>query len=169
MFCFNSKKVGYVKKTHGVKGELIIELDFKIPKKQFLDKWVFLEHEGTLIPFSIEYYQIIDEKTFIIKLQQINSIENAKRFSLCNFYVSKELPWVLNTELKIIGYKLFDNNNILLGVINDYLPIKNNPIVQITHKNQKYLIPINKELIIKQDDTEKIIYLKLSKDELINS
>ncbi len=168
MFCFKSKKIGYVKKTHGVKGELIVELDFDISKNFTLNKWVFLEYEGTIIPFSIDYYQIIDKKAFIVKFKQLNSIEDSKLFSLSNFYVSNESLLTQKVENNIIGYKLFDKNNNLLGTITDFISIKNNPLVQVIQENKKYLVPINKNLILKRDDQKQNIYLNLSKDELIN-
>ncbi len=168
MYCFKCKKIGYVKKTHGINGEIIVELDFEIQKKFNLNNWVFVELDGATIPFLVEYYKILDNKTFIIKLKQLNSIEESKRFSLCNFLVSSEIPWILKIEQNIIGYKLFDKNNIYIGIINEYIPIQNNPIAQVIYNNQKVLVPINKKLIIKKDDFQKVIYLNILKDELIN-
>lgn len=163
MLCFNSKKIGYVKKTHGTKGEVIVEFDFPLPKSFKLNKWVFLKYEGTLIPFLVEWYEIINERTIFLKFIDFDTIFSIKRFICSQFFVEKTLPWIKKIKpiyLDIEGYKLF-NNKIFLGIIDELIPIKNNPIVQITKMEKKILIPFQEQFIKKIDHKNKTVILSL--------
>ncbi|MGQ9847941.1 MAG: ribosome maturation factor RimM [Bacteroidales bacterium] len=163
MLCFNSKKVGYVKKTHGTKGQVIVEFDFPLPKNFKLNEWVFLKYQGTLIPFMVEWYQIIDEKSIFLKFIDFDTILSVKRFVASLFFVEKTLPWIEKIEpiyLDIKGYKLF-NNKTFLGIIDEQMPIKNNPIVQITDMENKKLIPFQAQFIKEIDHNNKTVILSL--------
>ncbi len=168
MSSFNSKKAGYVKKTHGTKGELILTLVYSISEDFYLEEWAFLKHEGMLIPFSIEEYEIIDNQNLIIKFSQINDISEAKKFISSDFFVDKSLMWLKEAEKKnFVGFSLYDNHHQLLGIIIEILHIKNNPIVQVKDGKHKFLAPFNDQIIDKIDFENRQIFLKFSKNELI--
>lgn len=166
MLCFNSKKVGYIKKTHGTKGEVVVEFDFPIPKIFKLNEWVFLKYEGTLIPFSVEWYEIIDEKTIFLKFLYIDSILSAQRFILSHFHVENTLAWLKKIEpiyLDLTGYLLY-NNQTFMGIIDELIPIKNNPLAQVIDSGEKKLIPFQPTFIKKIDHDNKTIILSLPKN-----
>lgn len=163
MLCFKSKKVGYVKKTHGTKGEVIVEFDFPLPKAFKLNEWVFLKYEEILIPFEVEWYKIINEKSIVLKFIDFDTILSIKRFICSQFFVDETLPWIKKIEpiyLDILGYKLF-NNKTFLGIIEELIPIKNNPIVQINEKGIKKLIPFQAQFIKNIDHKNKTVILSL--------
>jgi len=163
MLCFKSEKVGYVKKTHGTKGEVFVELDFPLPKKFKLNEWVFLKYKEHSFPISVEWYQILDDTSFLLKFLKFDSIEAVQRFILSHFYVEDTLPWLKHIEpiyLNIIGYKLF-NKNVFLGDIDDVFPIKNNPLIQINDRGNKKLIPFHSQFIKKIDHENKLITISL--------
>ena len=168
MFCFKSKKIGYVKKTHGTKGEIVVSLDDKIPKNFIIKDWIFLKKDGYLIPFFLENYKTLDDYTLIIKLKQLNTIDEGKKFLLSEFHVDENLHWIKNFVTYYIGYKIYDTNNILIGTIKNHLPLKNNPLLEVTNDDREILVPYNQELIVKVDYKEKSIKIKLSLDELIH-
>jgi len=163
---FNIFKSGVITKTKGLKGELYCLTDFPIPKTFDLNEHFFIEHEGLIIPFNIEYYKIAKDYFFIVKLKQINSINEAKIFINDPFYLDKE---ILNNEkndnlqlLKFINYYLKDISYSFEGTIKNILIFKNNSIAEIiTPKNKSVLIPFNKQFIKKIDKKNKVIYLKL--------
>ncbi|MCX7863226.1 MAG: ribosome maturation factor RimM [Bacteroidales bacterium] len=168
MNCFSCKKAGYVKKTHGIKGELIIQLDYPITDNFYLKDWAYLNYEGMLIPFRIDYYEEVDSLHIIIKFYHIKNIEEAKRFVNCEFFVDNHMQWLQEYEkLNVKGYSLFDSNNELLGTIIDMLPIKNNPVVEVKKEKNKFLVPFHQSIIKYTDHNKKEVFLKLSKDELI--
>jgi len=163
MLCFNSQKVGYIKKTHGTKGEVIVEFDFPLPKKLKLNEWVFLQFQGTLIPFSVEWYEILDERTIILKFVDYNNIDKIQPFVLCPLHVDKNLIWLKKIEpiyQNLQGYKLY-NQKQYLGQINEIIPIKGNPLVQIENNNQSILIPFHNEFIKNINHNKKIVIIEL--------
>ncbi len=166
MFCFNSKKVGYVKKTHGINGEVVVSFLFKIPKKFSIEEWVFLKYEGILIPFLVEYYQVLDEWSVLFKFKQLHTIEEAKRFVLSELFVDAKTKWLKETEISYIGYQVFDKEKVSLGTIVNFLPINNNPLIETKLATKKILIPFNPATIKKIDHFTQSIYLSLLKNEL---
>jgi 16S rRNA processing protein RimM len=163
MDCFNSKKIGYVKKSHGTKGECIIQFDFPLPTSFKLTKWVFLLYEGALIPFSVEWYQILDEQSIIIKFTQINSVDTIQRFVFSDFHVEKDMPWLLKvkpTFQNIQGYDVFMTNGKEIGIVDEVFPDKKNPLIQISRNGKQQLIPFQPVFIKKIDTKTKSIYIE---------
>lgn len=164
MLCFDSKKVGYLKKTHGIKGEVIVEFDFPLPKSFKLTKWVFLKYEGTLIPFMVEWYQILDDHSIILKFINFNNVDSVKIFVFSEFHIESNVKWLTKIEisyLNIVDYKIFDPSQNYLGTIIEILPIKNNPVAEIRNGNQTILIPFHDKFIKSIDHNHKSIILKL--------
>ncbi len=168
MFCFNSKKVGYVKKTHGIKGEWVVALDFKIPDNFILKEWVFLKYEGMLIPFSIDYYQVLDNWTILIKCHQVTTIEEAKRFLFAEFHVDANLKWIINLPKTVIGYQVYDKQKEYLGTIIQLISIPNNPVVETVLEDKKILVPFNTAIIKKIDHHSQMVFLTILKNELLD-
>jgi len=163
MLCFNSQKVGYIKKTHGTKGEVIAEFDFAFPKTFKLNKWVFLQYQGTLIPFSVEWYEIIDEKTLILKFLDYDQLNTIQPFVLCPLHVEKSLAWLKKIApiyQNLQGYKLY-NQQQYLGLITETIPIKGNPLIQVENNNQLTLFPFQENYIKEINHNKKIVIIEL--------
>lgn len=164
MLCFNSKKVGYVKKTHGIKGEVVVEFDFPIPENFKLNKWVFLKHDGILIPFMVEWYKILNENSIILRFVNYEDIDSIKIFISSEFHVESNIEWLSNVKisfLNLANYKIFDTEQNYLGIIKEVLPIKNNPVVEVDKDNKSVLFPFHENLIQSVDHNSKSIILKL--------
>jgi len=70
--CF---KVGYISKTHGLKGEVtaIFDQDFELDEITSL----FLEFNGSLVPYFLEDFSDRGDKSFL-KFESIDSIKRSR-------------------------------------------------------------------------------------------
>ncbi len=164
MNCFNSKKVGYVKKSHGIKGECIVQFDFKLPSSFKLTEWVFLQYEGTLIPFSVEWYQVLDERSVIIKFLQTNSLNDIQRFVFSEFFVEHDLPWLKKVKYdvqNIKGFTVFLSDKTEVGMIDEVFPDKKNPLMQICRNGKTQLVPYQSAFIKKIDMETKTVIIRI--------
>ncbi len=164
MLCFDSKKVGYVKKTHGIKGEIIVEFDFPLPESFKLTEWVFLKYEGTLIPFMVEWYQVLDDNSILLKFINFEDVDSIKIFIFSELHVESSLKWLSKIKtsfLNLTDYKIFDPEQNYLGTIKEILPIKNNPVVEVCKGDESILIPFHDKFIKSIDHNNKSIILKL--------
>ncbi|MCX7728267.1 MAG: hypothetical protein N2203_02240 [Bacteroidia bacterium] len=154
----NLIKAGKLGKTHGTKGELSIHLDVEVDWDKITS--VFIELDNTPVPYVIEYFEYLGNKT-IVKLKMVSSIEEAKKLTNKNI-------WLLeNCVYKDIVYDWIDfvvidsNTNTPIGKITDWI-IQNNAewMILSGKDNKEIILPFHDELIDKIDEENKIIMYK---------
>jgi len=83
----NCTEIGYVKKTHGVKGEVQIVfhdgLDEMIERLDYL----FFEVEGLLVPFFIDSIFSIGPNSAILLFETLGNKEEATAFVGCKLFI----------------------------------------------------------------------------------
>ena len=73
--------LGYTSKVHGKQGELIIKPDVDFPEEYLNLESVFIQlnkRDNSLIPFFISNSQLLNNGTLKIKIEDVNTIEEAK-------------------------------------------------------------------------------------------
>lgn len=153
---------GRVVKTKGIKGEIGIFMDVDEPVLyRSLDAF-FIERKRDLIPFLIQTLDIEGNKA-TVKLEGINSIEEAEMLTGCPIY----LPLALLPALKedqfyyheIEGFEMIDQHAGRIGTIKEVMDIPRNPLFVVQHGEKEILIPVMDEIIEKIDRKEKKIYI----------
>lgn len=150
---------GTIAKTHGTKGELKVIADIKVK----LTEWAFLEIREKPVPFYIEQAQAASHDEWLIKLQDINTVEQAQAFVGYKMLVpkpkGKRKPAA--GEFNLTGFKLVDIN---LGPIGEIVATEELPqqTMLVTHyKEQQVMIPMVEAFISDVDENKEIIYLNL--------
>lgn len=151
--------VGKVVRTKGIKGELII---YFFTQKLCCNESdiVFFENfnTDTFGPYKIEkisYYKTVNEtKLYVIKLDMIDCIEDAKK--LKNWYIVKEyerLPENVYIKSDIIGIDvILKENNKIIGKSVSLVDVKPGYKILIVRKDKEDIfIPFIKEVIHKID------------------
>ncbi|GIV27257.1 MAG: hypothetical protein KatS3mg027_1071 [Bacteroidia bacterium] len=153
-------KVGIIGKPHGTKGAVILHLTKEVDWES-IDA-LFLEIQNDFVPFLIEEVNFIGKK-MVVKLENISSMNDAKKFTNYNVWVKKY--FVIEEEWnKCIGYKVIDinNDNYCIGTIKEF--ITNNQLIWMNVKSdnsgENILLPYNEELIEKISEEEQTIYYK---------
>ncbi|MFO7978177.1 MAG: ribosome maturation factor RimM [Bacteroidales bacterium] len=154
--------LGYVTKTFGYKGEVVIYLDTDNPGYYKNLESVFILMEGKLIPFFIEKIQLrVNSNEAIIRFQNVDNEQKAEHITGQEAY----LPLTMLPPLKgnkfyfheIIGFQVIDKQKGILGTIDTVLEFPANPVLQIKVESKEVLVPARDEFIIKLDRQNKTI------------
>ena len=157
--------LGKIVGTFGIKGELKI-----YPLTNY--KEMFLEFQYLLIATGKDLMKVnvvkarIQKNTIIVLLEGIDSINQAQDFIGKDILIEESLlPKLDETEeyvYKLLGMKVYLENNELLGSISDVFDNGAHGIYEIKNEaGKEILIPILKDTVIKRDFDEGIMVVKL--------
>jgi 16S rRNA processing protein RimM len=159
--CF---ELGHVRKTHGIRGEIKAFLDSDAPLKYRGLKSVYLELKNKLIPFMIEKINI-QGASAIIKLQDVNSIEEAGKLVKSKLYLPLKMLNDGGTDKifrhDLIGFTVIDGLRRKLGKITGIYEAGSNGLIAVDYKGREILIPLNNELIKKVNLARKELNMEL--------
>ncbi len=159
----NLIEIGYFSKTHGLKGQLHFNSQIEFDEDAL--NVIFIDSTTGKAPYFIEKLQFAN-KLYIVKLEDIDAIEEAKKLVGKKIYIDKAFVITNETETNWLEYELIDVKHGVIGIINS---VNNNGaqlIVSINYKEKEMLLPLVDELIDKIDTINKKIYYK-SPDGLI--
>ena len=165
---FDSKiyhQLGTLLRSHGVKGGAVLGLDLDISNEEILKmELVFVVIDKLPVPFFIEEIKTHSKGKFILKLDDINEIEEADE--ICNNLVLVEktsLPDYKH-ELSIedlVGYTVITQQQKELGIIEEFIDINLNPMFRIGEEENEILIPANPNFIIEVNENSKVIIIEI--------
>ena len=158
--CF---QLGYVLKTHGLKGELVFVIDADNPQEYNEMESVFVELNKKLVPFFIERIQLNSDRA-IVKFEEIDSIDKAKAFKGSKLF----LPLDVLPELEdgyyfheLIGFKVIDSKEGALGPISGVFDAGSQDLIAMQYQEKEVLIPLTDEVVTKVDKQAKTIHTSL--------
>ena len=159
-------QIGFIRKTHGVRGELTLDFYSAFEHSLSESERLFLELNGLLVPFFIadEGLLIKSSKSAIVKLDWVDSEEYARRL-VGNpvFLFSHEI--VSEEEVAPIsgfeGYLLEDETLGTIGIITRIDDYSGNVVFTVIKENIELLIPFNDELLVSVNHQQKTIKLKI--------
>ncbi len=158
-----SSQIGFIQKTHGVKGELTLALIENVDYEALEVDFLYLDIDNGLVPFYVESYRIKSTKNVLIKLESIDTENRANELSGIAVFVNseqlKDQDQLSDTDF--LGYRVFDRNKGYIGEINAVLEITNNPLFSLDFEGKEILFPINPNFIIATDDAEKTVQVDL--------
>lgn len=158
-------RVGKLKKSHGIKGE--ISLVFDKPMYTDIDtEFYFLDIDGIFVPFLLEEISFITDTSARVKFEDVDDEAKASKFSnLHVFLLRKQVPEVSEDEIYdwnfFVGYTIFDQHLRDLGVIESVDSATINVLFIVKKAETELLIPATEDFITRIDDDEKIIYMNL--------
>ncbi|MFT4601589.1 MAG: 16S rRNA processing protein RimM [Arenicella sp.] len=158
--CF---RLGSVARLHGYKGEVSIFLDVDNPQDYKKLESVFVEIDGKLIPFFLEYLFIRNKGFAVVKFETIDSEKKAQIILKRGLYLPLEiLPETEGTDFyyfEIEGYQVIDKNFGEVGIVQKVIDLSGNPIIQIDAEGKEVLIPKQEQFIIEIDREKEIIHI----------
>lgn len=156
-------QLGYVTKTHGLKGEIQIFLDVDVPEVYRNLESMFVLRNNSLVPFFLEHIQISGSKA-LVKIDEIDHIDDAKDLVSSEIFLPLSfLPELDQDQFyfhEIIGYKLFDGEK-LIGEIKNVYTLSPQNLIEVDHNGIEVLIPMNDEIITKVDKEKKKVFANL--------
>lgn len=150
------QEIGYFSKTHGLKGQLQLNIitHFDIEKCNAL---IVQLPTGQLPQFISEYRET--KNGFVVSLDDVTSIDEAKKFVGKKVLVDEKYIFT-GYDVELVGYTLFDELFGEVGVVDELEDTGVNLILKINHKGKQVLLPYSEDLVLKVDDEKKTIFYK---------
>jgi 16S rRNA processing protein RimM len=159
-------KIGFIRKTHGVHGALVLEFETGFEESVAESDRFFIEIDGLLVPFFIaeDGFRYKSAKTAIVEFDWVKSESDARRYVGCQVYL---FQWEIVDEpeeesvSQFLHYRLLDDNAAEVGLITAVDDYSGNIVFTVVSNGQELLVPFNDELLISADEERKIISLRL--------
>lgn len=153
----DTQEIGYISKTHGLKGHVILRLNEYINIDEEI-KSIFLDLNGSQVPYFVEECRP-NNAGYILKLETIDVVETSKKligkkaFALPDFILEED-----ESLKEFIGYAIIDSKLGNIGNIADVDEKTENAIIKVIHPTGvEIILPFNDDLIIEIDDDLKTI------------
>lgn len=157
-------KIGQFRKTHGVKGELQFTFTDDVFDRVEAD-YIFCMMEGILVPFYLESYRFRSDTSALVKLEDVNTQEQAARFVNAEVYFPKKLagesPLEDLTWEYFVGFAVEELHHGELGLIEAVDQTTLNVLFVVKSADRELLIPACEEFIREIDSVHRIIRLDL--------
>ena len=164
--------IGYVTKTHGIKGELNVRLDTDFNPEDF--RFAVFDMDSIFVPFEIDYSRGKGDDIRLVRLEGVDSVEEARSFVAKTFYVLlrelKEHPGYDDASADeqglylsdLVGYDLFDENGERVGEIVGYNDDTQNYLLEVKLPDgRKIYIPYVDEWLVDLNQDENRIAFTL--------
>jgi 16S rRNA processing protein RimM len=159
--CF---KVGFVLRTHGLKGEVTISIDDDAPVNLSALPAVFLAFDDRLVPYFIQSISMRGTKGFV-KFEDIDTIDEASKLLKKSIYLQKSARKKSSgSEFhndEIIQFSVIDESLGPLGSVVDIMQAGPNRLLVLDNAGKEVLIPINGPFITRINKSTRIITVKL--------
>ena len=118
-------ELGYVKKTSGLKGMLLVQPDTDRAAHYLGTDAFFLEESGQAVPYFIEECTLDSKGLMRVRFEEIEDADTARRLVGKKVFLPlHQLPALEGKQFyfhEVIGWKAIDENNHTIGSILDVL------------------------------------------------
>jgi 16S rRNA processing protein RimM len=159
-------KIGLLNKPHGIHGELAFTFTDDIFDRMEAD-YIICQMDGILVPFYIEDYRFRSDSTALIKLEGIDTTEQARAFTNVEVYFpihhADEVPADELTWQYFVGFRMEEVHHGYLGEVTDVDTTTVNTlfVVQPETETNELLIPAREEFILGIDKEHRVITVSL--------
>jgi 16S rRNA processing protein RimM len=158
-------QLGYIVRTHGVKGQVVAFFDVDYPEDYEELESVFLQISGKLVPFFIDALDIQPNGRIIIKFEDVDSIVEAEKLkNIPLFLPLDQLPELDEDQFyfhDVIGYTVVDEQLGELGTIREIYEMPYQDLMAMDYQGVEVLIPVQDELILRADKAARKLYVNL--------
>ena len=161
--------IGITKKTYGTKGELKMKIEDKYLEDFMNAQVVFLKIGGKKVPFFLDGIRV--SNSLLAKFEDIDSPEDAIPITSKEVYLREkdlipEEARIFEVEETLVykkyeGYLIEDEGVGEIGVIQEIQEFPQQEMALIRFNEKEILIPIHEDLIIRIEESERKIVMKL--------
>lgn len=153
--------LGKIVKKYSFKGELLAKLDTDQPELYENLDAVFIQVRNSLIPFFIESSQLHKSDLLRLKLEEVNTEEDADSLLKSELFLPLELLPKLEGKKfyfhEVIGFTIKDVNYGDVGTIKGINDSTAQALFEIDKDGVEILIPMNDQFIIEVNREQKTI------------
>lgn len=156
----NTQEIGYISKTHGLKGHVNLRLkeDIFIDEEKITS--LFLDINGSQVPYFVEEIKAVNQG-YLVKFENIDSVDTSKKLIGKTVYCLDDFITEDEESLKyFIGYTVIDSKHGNIGTIVDIDDKTENVVITVAHPSgAEIILPFNDDLLNEIDDDLKTIDL----------
>lgn len=158
--CFH---LGYVAKLHGFKGEVSLFFDVTNPEDYAGLDAVFIDINDQLTPFFVESIKLKNKGFAAVRFEGVDSEDSARRILRKNIYLPDQILPVLEGvhfyDHEVVGFKVMDDKYGDIGVLEQVIDFKVNPLLQIVKDDKEILVPFREGVVTKVDRKNKTLHI----------
>jgi len=159
--CF---ELGYIAKPFGLKGQVTAVFDVDNPTIYKKLESVFVETEGTLIPFFVEELKMDHQGRITLHFEDVSDIDEAGDLKGCKLFLPLDmLPESKGEDIYLheyLGLQVIDNDKEL-GKIIDYNEASAQIILVMEYQSKEILFPLIDEVVTKVDKGANKLFVDL--------
>ncbi len=157
------KRIGFVNKTSGFKGNLSCVTDIARSEKLLKSKFFFLILEGLPVPFAVETLEIKGDE-LIVKFEDVDSEQQAKKLLRKEIFADILLGKKkkdLKSWKDLVNYTAIDNISGEIGIITEVYEYPMQMIAKCLVDGKEILFPLNDDIVLEIDEDEKKVFVEL--------
>jgi 16S rRNA processing protein RimM len=156
---------GKIIKTHGVKGELLVEVFSDSPGDYQDLESVFVEIKQKQIPFFLTNFQPTNQQKVILSFEDVESVKQAEPLVGNAIFIPKEEILPVDEGRfyyqQIMGYRFEDTHAGELGVLDNFIQKNGQDLLIMLYKNAEVYIPVAEQIILDINHNNKTIRVNL--------
>ena len=153
--------LGKIVKKYSFKGELLAKLDTDEPNIYENLDTIFIDINGTLIPFFIEKSQLHKSDLLRLKFEDVSCEADADSLLKSDLYLPLDLlPKLQGNKFyfhEVINFQIIDENFGPVGNVKGVNDTTAQALFEVDRDGIEILIPVNDDFIIKLDKINKTI------------
>lgn len=160
------QKIGFIRKTHGVHGELVLEYEAEFEESVAESSRFFLEIDGLLVPFFVaeDGLRFRSSKTALVTFDWVKTEKYARRLVgssvyLFNYEIIDEPE--KSSISQFLHFSLLDENGKEVGEISAVDDYAGNIVFTIDSESGELLVPFNEDFLINLNEKQKTIQLQI--------
>ena len=159
---------GTVFKLHGYKGDVNIYNDDDIPFNFTTLKYFLIEFNNQLVPFFIEKARPTKPNVILVKFEDLDSKEEAKKIHKRKVYLPKD--WIPETDeneitkKKLIGYSVIDINLGNLGEITYINSQTAQQLIYVSKDGKEFCFPMHEQFVKGVDSEERTMEVEIPEE-----
>jgi 16S rRNA processing protein RimM len=155
-------KLGTIVKAQGIKGEVKAFMEEHILEIAKTLETLFIAVKGDNVPYFLTDIRKANDKAYFLLFDEVTDRTTAEKLTGREIFIERK-----NLKKNVtkrgytyaVGYKMVDEKNEELGVIEDVFEVPANDVAQIIINNTEVLIPLTEETVIKADKRKKILHV----------
>lgn len=157
--------LGYIVRTHGTAGNVVIFLDVDYPEDYDEMDSVYVEIKGELVPYFISRFNLQKQNNAIVTFEDVDTIEKAQALVGSSLFLSlDELQELGDEEFyyhEIKGYTVIDQTKGVLGVVREVYALNGQDLIAMDFQGVEVLIPTAADIVLKADKQDKKLFVNL--------
>lgn len=157
-------RIGQFNKPHGVRGELSFTFTDDIFDRSECP-YLVCPIDGIFVPFFFEEYRFRSDTTALVKLEGVDSEEEARPFTNVEVYFPKsEMGGEEEFEAPgdyFIGFRIIDRDAGEVGLITAVDDSTENVLFVVDHGGEELLVPAADDFVLSVDEANKILLMAM--------